>query len=120
MTMTKPQSTTALIIFIIISILSYFWIRPSAATANSAITVTRGVIVEQALAVGNIEPEHSITVTSTIPGIVKVLWHEEGDAVKAGEPLLEIKPDPTPLDLDNARRDLQQKQAAEQMATERL
>jgi HlyD family secretion protein len=117
----KNHRLIALVALIILSIPAYFWIRAtSAPSATNVVKVTRGTIVEQALAVGSIEPLHSISVTSTIPGTVKILWHDEGDFVKAGDPLLDIKPNPTPKDLDNARRDLQQKKVAEETAQAHL
>lgn len=117
----NKRTLLSLVLLAVISIPSYLWIMSSSASANvDAIAVKRGTITDQALAVGDVEPEHSITVTSTIPGTVKTLWHDEGDAVKAGDPLLSISPDPTPQDLDNAKRDLQQKQVTEKTAAAHL
>lgn len=67
----------------------------------------RGPVVEKALAVGAIRPEHEIAVKSKISGIVKTSFREVGDRVKAGDPLFEILPDPTPLELTEARRDVE-------------
>ncbi len=68
------------------------------------IKVERGDIVEKALAIGRIEPEKEIAVKSKISGIVKKVFVEVGDLVKAGQPLMEIKPDPTPLEFAEAKR----------------
>ncbi len=64
----------------------------------------RGDIVEKALAIGQIEPEKEIAVKSKISGIVKNVFVKVGDQVVAGQPLLEIKPDPTPLEFAEAKR----------------
>lgn len=74
------------------------------------VTVTRETVIDKALAVGRIEPEIEITVKSQISGVVRRLLHDEGDFVRAGEPLLEIKPNPTPLELADARRQLELRQ----------
>src|SRR6266851_3084633 len=70
------------------------------------VEVTRGPVVEKALAVGAIRPKREIAVKSKISGIVKRSFHEVGDRVAAGEPLFEILPDPTPLELTEAKREL--------------
>jgi HlyD family secretion protein len=68
------------------------------------IKVERGDIVEKALAIGQIEPKKEIAVKSKISGIVRNVFVEVGDLVKAGQPLMEIKPDPTPLEYADAKR----------------
>jgi HlyD family secretion protein len=68
------------------------------------IEVERGDIVEKALAIGRIEPEKEIAVKSKISGIVKQVFVEVGDLVKPGQALMEIKPDPTPLEFAEAKR----------------
>jgi HlyD family secretion protein len=71
------------------------------------VEVTRGPVVEKALAVGAIKPKREIAVKSKISGIVKRSYREVGDRVKAGDPLFEILPDPTPLELTEARREVE-------------
>lgn len=71
------------------------------------IKITRGTIIDKALAVGTIEPENEISVKSKISGVVKRIFVEPGSYVKAGEPLLEVKPDPTPLELADAKRQVE-------------
>src|SRR5262245_20565594 len=71
------------------------------------VPVTRGPVVEKALAVGAIRPKHEITVKSKISGIVRTSYREVGDKVKAGDPLFEIIPDPTPMELTEARREVE-------------
>jgi len=90
----------------------------------ATVEVTRGTIIQKALAIGNIEPDVEITVKSQIAGVVRELLVEDGDFVSAGDPLLEVKPNPTPIELaeskrqvelraielDNMERDLRRKQ----------
>ena len=70
----------------------------------TTVKVERGKIVDKALAIGTIEPENQIAVKSKISGIVKKVFVEMGDPVKKGELLLEISPNPTPLELAEAKR----------------
>jgi HlyD family secretion protein len=74
---------------------------------DRTVAVTRSSIVDKALAVGRIEPEVEIGVKSQISGVVQRRLAEEGQFVHAGAPLLEIKPTPTPLELAEARRQVQ-------------
>ncbi len=77
--------------------------------ADRAMTVrvTRMDIVEKALAVGAIEPKNEIAIKSKISGVVGRLFVDVGDYVHAGAPLLEVRPDPTPLELAEAKRSLE-------------
>ncbi|MEJ2421587.1 MAG: efflux RND transporter periplasmic adaptor subunit, partial [Acidobacteriota bacterium] len=68
-------------------------------------------ITEKALAVGDIEPRLKFQVKSKIPGIVKRCYVQMGDKVKAGDPLFEIAPDPTPMDITNVDHTLAQAKA---------
>jgi len=69
-----------------------------------------GTVVEKALAVGTIEPENEIEVKSKISGVVSRIYAEPGDFVREGEPLIEVRPDPTPLELAEAKRNLERTQ----------
>ncbi|MEN6311638.1 MAG: efflux RND transporter periplasmic adaptor subunit [Acidobacteriota bacterium] len=71
------------------------------------VAVTRGDIVEKALAVGTIEPEKETKVKSTIPGIVAEVLFKVGDTVQVGAPLFKISPNPTPLEYVEARRSME-------------
>ena len=79
----------------------------SRADGLATVAVTRGAVAEKALAIGTIGPEMEIAVKSKISGIVKRSFREVGDIVKPGEPLFEIVPDPTPLELTQARREVE-------------
>lgn len=63
-----------------------------------------GSITEKALAVGQIQPRQKFSVKSKISGIVKGCRVEVGDSVKTGDPILEIQPDPTPLEVTEVDR----------------
>jgi HlyD family secretion protein len=76
-------------------------------TAFKTVAVTRGPVVEKALAIGSIRPKREIAVKSKISGIVKRSYREVGDRVRAGDPLFEITPDPTPLELTEGRREVE-------------
>ncbi|HTO95016.1 MAG TPA: efflux RND transporter periplasmic adaptor subunit [Bacteroidota bacterium] len=71
------------------------------------IKVTKGNITDKALAVGTIEPENEISVKSKVSGAVNHIYADAGTYVRAGQPLLEVRPDPTPLELAEAKRNLQ-------------
>lgn len=71
------------------------------------VTVEIGTVVNKALAVGTIEPENEIEVKSKISGVVSRLYAEAGDYVQKGDPLIEVSPDPTPLELAEAKRSLE-------------
>ncbi len=71
------------------------------------VTVARTNIVEKALAVGTIDPDVEVDVKSQLAGVVQKLFADVGDRVKAGTPLLEIRPNPTPLELVEARRQVE-------------
>jgi HlyD family secretion protein len=68
------------------------------------VEVTTGSIVEKAVAVGQIQPRQKFQVKSKISGIVRRALVQVGDTVKAGDPLFEIGPDPTPLEVTEVDR----------------
>lgn len=76
------------------------------------VTVEKGSIIDKALAVGRIEPKQEISVKSKIPGIVRKIYVDVGDQVKVGDPLLDIAPDPTPIELTQAKREVQLRQVS--------
>lgn len=85
----------------------YFYAKNAEAEANAprpVVDVKRDTIVDKVLAIGTIEPENEISVKSKIAGVVKKIYKEEGEYVKAGQALLEVKPDPTPLELTEANQ----------------
>ena len=68
------------------------------------VAVERGTIVDQALAIGTIDPEKEISIKSPIAGIVKRTFSDIGDKVEIGDPLFDIAPDPTPMEYAEAKR----------------
>lgn len=79
-----------------------------------------GTVVEKALAVGTIEPENEIEIKSKISGVVRHIFAEPGDFVREGQPLIEVKPDPTPLELAEAKRALERTQIEKNNLTSEL
>jgi HlyD family secretion protein len=67
----------------------------------------RGNVIEKALAVGSIVPRNEISVKSKISGVVGRVLKEPGERIELGESLLEIRPDPTPLELAQAKRQVE-------------
>ncbi len=84
----------------------YFWMQGREADDQGfkLVEVTRGSIIEKAVAVGQIEPRLKFEVKSKIPGIVRRCAVEVGDRVYPGDPLFEIAPDPTPTEVVEAER----------------
>ena len=76
------------------------------------VDVTTGSIVEKAVAVGQIQPRQKFQVKSKISGIVRQALVEVGDTVKASDPLFEIAPDPTPLEVTEVDRQVESARAS--------
>ncbi len=74
---------------------------------NNSIRAEMGTIVDKAVAIGQIEPKNQISVKSKISGIVKTVHVEMGDSVRKGDLLVEIRPDPTPLEYAEAKRQVE-------------
>ncbi len=73
----------------------------------TTVEVARGSIIQKALAIGNIEPDVEIGVKSQISGVVRELFVEAGDFLSAGDRLLEVKPNPTPIELAESSRQVE-------------
>ena len=90
------------------------------------VEVALGTLVEKALATGEIVPRHEIEVKSKISGTVARIFVEEGARVNVGDPLIEVKPTPTPLEYAQKKRVLEMRAlneeqcAAERKRVERL
>jgi HlyD family secretion protein len=98
------------VVVVLVVVASFAFYSRSSANGEppfKTVAVTRGPVVEKALAVGTIGPKQEIAVKSKISGIVKRSYREMGDQVRAGDPLFEILPDPTPLELTEARREVE-------------
>ncbi len=102
------------LVVIVIGAVLFFAIDGSAKKDEEykTVEVTRGDIIDKALAVGKIEPKLEISVKSKIPGIVKKIYVEIGDRVNVGDPLFDIGPDPTPIELTEAQREVEIRKVA--------
>jgi HlyD family secretion protein len=90
---------------VIIAAVLFFWAGDGSASKDNevkTVEVVRGEIVDKALAIGQIEPEHEIAVKSKVAGIVRKVYVDVGETVSAGDPLFDVKPDPTPVEYANA------------------
>ena len=108
----KPRALMGLGGLVIVAAAGVFLaVKSSKADANkvagNAVTVTRGTIVDKALAVGKIEPDVEVGVKSQVSGVVQKLYADAGDFVRAGTALIQIKPNPTPLELVDSRRQIE-------------
>jgi len=97
------------VLVIIVGAVLFFAINGSATKENGLklVKVEQGNIIDKALAVGTIVPRNEIAVKSKISGIVKRLHVDIGELVMIGDPLLDIKPDPTPLEYAEAKRQVE-------------
>lgn len=100
-------STVAVVAIGVAGILFFGGSKSSSENVLPKVKVERGTIVDKALAVGTIEPEFEISVKSKVSGVVKRIYADAGTYVHAGDPLLEVKPDPAPLELADAERQVQ-------------
>ncbi len=103
---------TIIIIIIAVAGSAAAWVLSSGGkeqseTSGIELKVERGNLVEYALAVGQVEPRNEIEVKSKISGVVNKVYAEAGDYVFEGDPLLEIRPDPTPLEMAEAKRNVE-------------
>src|SRR3954463_10820183 len=96
------------------SVAVYAWARNGKKSKDGLkeVEVTSGTIVEKAVAVGQIQPRQKFQVKSKISGIVRRALVQVGDTVKAGDPLFEIAPDPTPLEVTEVDRRVESAQAS--------
>jgi HlyD family secretion protein len=98
---------TIILVAIVVTGLLVFGGSKDTGGTLAKVKVQRGNIVEKALAVGTIEPENEISIKSKVSGVVKRIFADAGTFVKAGQPLLEVRPDPTPIELADAKRQVQ-------------
>lgn len=106
-----------LLVFILLAagvVGGYAWVQSqnSDDQGYKLVEVTRGDITEKAVAVGQVEPRLKFDIKSKISGIVRKCPIEVGDTVKAGDPIFEISPDPTPGELLEAERQVESAQSA--------
>src|SRR5580765_3746941 len=80
------------------------------------VSIEKGSITEKAIAVGQIQPRQKFSIKSKLSGIAKTCLVNVGDRVKAGDPLFEIAPDPTPQELTDVDRQLDSARASYERA----
>jgi membrane fusion protein (multidrug efflux system) len=76
------------------------------AVAVEAARVTVGTVVEELRAVGTLRPNEAVTVVSEIAGRVERIGFREGQAVNAGEVLIELDASILRAELAKTRSDL--------------
>ncbi|WP_104041513.1 efflux RND transporter periplasmic adaptor subunit [Vibrio hyugaensis] len=100
---------------------AYFYLQSSAQPeAFPTLVVEKGTIEKQAVAVGNIVPAHSVSIKSQIDGIVGEMYVQVGEKVKQGQPLIKVRPNPTPQALTDASTDLMRSEADLESAKQKL
>ncbi|PSB82355.1 efflux RND transporter periplasmic adaptor subunit [Photobacterium damselae subsp. damselae] len=99
----------------------YFYLQSSAQPREfSTLIVEKRTIEKRAVAVGNIVPAHSISIKSQINGIVGEIYVKVGEKVKQGQPLIKVRPNPTPQALTDASTDLMRSEADLESAKQKL
>ena len=110
-TMKRKKLWITLTIVIVLSSGAFIYLQSNSSNESSTesphIFAEIGTVIEKALAVGKIEPENEIEVKSKISGVVSKIYAEPGTYVRKGDPLIEVSPDPTPLELAEAKRNLE-------------
>jgi len=106
-----------LAVFVVLAVAGaggYVWLQGREGTDEPwrTVKVERGDIVEKAVAIGQIEPRVEFRVKSKVSGIVHRTFVEVGDFVQAGDPLIEIAPDPTPTELVDAESAVESAESA--------
>src|ERR1051325_2101619 len=105
-----------LVILVGAAVVVYAMSRGKRPDGLKEVDVTTGSIVEKAVAVGQIQPRQKFSVKSKISGIVAKALVQVGDTVRAGNPLFEIAPDPTPLEVTEVDRQVDSARASYQRA----
>ena len=101
-------------IVVVVALVLFFAIDGSAKKQSEFKTVpaTKGTIIDKALAVGRIDPRNEISVKSKISGLVRKIYVDIGDEINIGDPLLDVAPDPTPIEFAEAKRQVEIYQVA--------
>ncbi|UCF64475.1 MAG: efflux RND transporter periplasmic adaptor subunit [bacterium] len=111
--MSKKSKKKWIIIFVVVIVLVFIAAISMSSNSNGSkngratVEVKKMNIVDKALAIGSIEPVVEIDVKSKVSGVVGKLYANVGDFVKAGDPLVEVKPDPTPMELAQTKREVE-------------
>lgn len=113
MAKTRKRWPWILLIGIIIIAVVVFFVLKNGKNKDegpATVKVAKRTIIEKALAVGKIEPQNEVQVKAKVSGVVQKLFADIGDFITAETALMEIRPDPTPLELVSAKRELEMRQ----------
>ncbi|WP_439146618.1 efflux RND transporter periplasmic adaptor subunit [Vibrio sp.] len=99
---------------------SFYFQTSTPPEAFPTLTVATGTIEKQAVAVGYIVPAHSVSIKSQIDGIVGEIYAGVGEYVTQGQPLIKVRPNPTPKALTDASTELMRSEAAIESAKQQL
>lgn len=89
-----------LFILVIVAVVVFALFKGLAGKEESEVRfveVTRGTIERQAVATGTIGPEFEVEVKPQISGIISEVFKRMGEKVKIGDPIVKVKPNPTPF-----------------------
>lgn len=100
---------------------AYLYLQSSSQPqAFPTLIVKKGTIEKQAVAVGSIVPTHSVSIKSQIDGIVGEIYVKVGKKVQQGQPLIKVRPNPTPQELTDASAELMRSEADLESAKQKL
>jgi HlyD family secretion protein len=120
----KRRLWIGLLLILVLGSGSFYFLFSNTSNENESsdpyVIAELGTVVEKALATGTIEPDNEIEIKSKISGVVSQIFAEPGDYVQKGDPLIEVSPDPTPLELAEAKRNLERTQYEEQNISREL
>ena len=110
-----------LLILVIIAVVIFALFKGFTGKEESAVRfveVMRGTIERQAVATGTIGPEFEVAVKPQISGIIGEVFKRMGEKVKVGDPLVKVKPNPTPFNSVAAKRSVEAAKLSEERAIE--
>jgi HlyD family secretion protein len=98
--MAKKKSKSKLVLFILLAVVvvgggiaAYIASKHDQGTSVTVEKVKRRTITQIVSAIGKIQPETEVKISSEASGEVIFLGAKDGDTVKSGQPLVRIKPD---------------------------
>ncbi len=97
------------LVLVIVAVVLVIKVKSSRKESNGLKTeeIKRGNVIVKALAIGQIVPRQEISIKSKISGIVSRKLTQVGDYVTKGQTLIEIDPDPTPIEYTQAKRSVE-------------
>lgn len=78
---------------------------------KNIVKVHYGDIAQTAVAAGHVVPVSATQIKSQISGTAVKIFHDVGDYVKVGDPLIQVRPNPTPQDLIAAKQEVENARA---------